>query len=96
MGQEIDLLKNYPKTKRDLSNREKNKTEEARKIAREFGKDFFDGERKYGYGGFNYSPKFWSKVVEDIANYYSLKDGGKILDVGCAKGFMLYDFFFAL
>ena len=45
---EIDLLKNYPKSKRNLDEREK-KTDEERKIARKFGKDFFDGERRFGY-----------------------------------------------
>ena len=53
---------------------------------------FFDGDRKVGYGGFSYDPKYWTDVVKDICNYYKLKSGDKILDVGCGKGFMLYDF----
>lgn len=92
MGKEIDLLKNYPKVNRDLTKRLEQKSEEVRKIARKFGKEFFDGERQYGYGGFSYNPKFWTEVVKDFVEYYNLKDGSKILDVGCAKGFMLYDF----
>jgi ubiquinone/menaquinone biosynthesis C-methylase UbiE len=92
MGKEIDLLRNYPKAKRDLSKRLEQKTEQVRNVAREFGKDFFDGDRQYGYGGFNYNPKYWSEVVKDFANHYKLSNDSKILDVGCAKGFMLYDF----
>ena len=92
MEKEINLLKNYPKTKRDVSKRREEKTEEHRAIARKFGKDFFDGDRKVGYGGFNYDPKYWTKVVKDICDYYKLKSGDKILDIGCGKGFMLYDF----
>jgi ubiquinone/menaquinone biosynthesis C-methylase UbiE len=92
IGNEINLLKNYPITPRDLNSRSAHKTEEDKKIAREFGKDFFDGERRHGYGGFNYSPKYWTQVVSDIIEYYKLKDGSKILDIGCGKGFMLYDF----
>jgi ubiquinone/menaquinone biosynthesis C-methylase UbiE len=89
---EINLLKNYPKTKRDLSQALLERTDEVRLVARKFGKDFFDGDRKYGYGGHNYNPRFWTNVVKDFVNYYKLKDGSKILDVGCGKGFMLYDF----
>lgn len=89
---EVNLLRKYPKTKRNVEERGIEKTEEDRAIARKFGKDFFDGDRKYGYGGFNYHPRFWSEVVNDFISYYNLKDGSKILDVGCAKGFMLYDF----
>lgn len=92
MGKEIDLLRNYPKAKRDLSKRLEQKTEQVRNVARKFGKDFFDGDRQYGYGGFNYNPKYWSEVVKDFANHYKLSNDSKILDVGCAKGFMLYDF----
>lgn len=93
MGKEIDLLIKYPKAKRDLSKRLESKTEEVRSVARKFDKDFFDGDRKFGYGGFSYNPKYWSKVVRDFTNYYKLNDNSKILDIGCAKGFMLYDFY---
>ena len=92
MGIEIDLLINYPKAKRDLDKRAELKTPQHREIARKFGKDFFDGDRSVGYGGFKYMEKFWRPVVPTFANFYNIKDGFKILDVGCAKGFMLYDF----
>ena len=89
---EIDLLKNYPKTKRDLSQASIQRTDEVRLVARKFDKEFFDGDRKYGYGGYNYNPRFWTNVVKDFADYYKLEDGSKILDIGCGKGFMIYDF----
>ena len=57
MGKEIDLLKKYPNSVRDLSGRIKNKSQKIRSIARKFGRDFFDGQRKYGYGGYNYHHK---------------------------------------
>ena len=63
LGRELDLLANYPKTKRDVSARGDEKTEEDRAIARQFGKAFFDGERRHGYGGFHYHPRFWEPVV---------------------------------
>ena len=87
----VNLLKNYPITKRNLDQAAKERTEEVRKIARKFGKAFFDGERKYGYGGFHYNPIYWTKVVKDFAKYYNLQNGSRILDIGCGKGFMLYD-----
>lgn len=89
---EIDLLKNYPRTRRDLDERLEQKTEEVRAVARQFGREFFDGDRKYGYGGFSYQARFWQPVVPDFQEYYGLADGCKVLDVGCAKGFMLHDF----
>lgn len=92
MGQEINLLENYPKAKRDISSRKNLKTEEDRELARQFGKDFFDGDRKHGYGGFSYSPRFWQPVIPAFQKFYNLTSENKILDVGAAKGFMLYDF----
>jgi len=90
-GIEIDLLKNYPKTKRDPLLRAKEKTEVDREIARRFGKDFFDGDRRHGYGGFNYNPRFWEPVIPTFKNHWSLNEKSSLLDVGCGKGFMLYD-----
>lgn len=92
MGHEIDLLKNYPKTNRNVKERGNTKTEEDRAIARKFGKDFFDGDRRHGYGGYNYHSRFWQPVVPTFKDRYNLTGKSKILDVGCGKGFMLYDF----
>ena len=91
MGKLVNLLNKYPKTKRNTEDRSLNKTDHHRNIARKFGKEFFDGEREFGYGGFDYNPKFWTEVVKDFVNYWKLKPGNKVLDVGCAKGFMVYD-----
>lgn len=92
IGKEIDLLSKYPKPKRDVSERGSSKTIDQQNLARQFGKDFFDGDRNNGYGGYHYNQRFWSNVVLDFINFYNLKDGDKILDIGCGKGFMLYDF----
>lgn len=91
MGKEIDLLVNYPKTKRNLDERLSSKTEEDRTIARQFGREFFDGDRNQGYGGFRYMPRFWQPVIPTFKEYWQLDRTSSVLDVGCAKGFMLHD-----
>ena len=92
MGKEIDLLINYPKSKRNPLERLQKKSPYDQKVARKFGKEFFDGERKYGYGGYIYNPKFWKPVIPTFKNFWNIKENNSILDVGCGKGFMLYDF----
>lgn len=91
LGIEIDLLVNYPKSKRNVEDRGKSKTEEDRKIARKFGKEFFDGDRSQGYGGFNYLPRFWQPVIPTMKQHFGLSSNSSVLDVGCAKGFMMHD-----
>jgi len=91
LGQEIDLMRNYPQTKRDLNQRAEKKSEKDKLIARQYGKEFFDGDRKQGYGGFHYLPRFWQPVIPDFQKHFNLTKDSKVLDVGCAKGFMLYD-----
>jgi SAM-dependent methyltransferase len=92
VGQEIDLLVNYPRTRRNVAERGQEKTEEDRRIARQFGKDFFDGDRRHGYGGFNYQPRFWQPVVPTMQQHFGLTGKSSLLDVGCGKGFMIHDF----
>ena len=89
---ELNLLKNYPKSKRDLDVRAKKKDNKIISTARKFGKEFFDGDRDYGYGGFSYNPKYWQPVIPDFKQQYNLSSESKVLDVGCAKGFMMHDF----
>ena len=91
MKQEIDLLSNYPRPKRDVTKRGEVKTAEDQRIAREFGQAFFDGDRRVGYGGFSYNPRFWEPVVPTFQEHWGLAAGDSVLDVGCAKGFMIFD-----
>jgi len=92
VGQEIDLLVNYPRTRRNVDERGQTKTEDDRRVARQFGREFFDGDRRHGYGGFGYNARFWQPVVPTFREHYALTAASSLLDVGCAKGFMLHDF----
>lgn len=89
---EINLMEFYPRSKRPIKERAGLITEEHRNVAREFGKEYFDGDRLFGYGGYQYHPRFWQATVRKIHDYYKLSKGASILDVGCGKGFMLHDF----
>ena len=92
MGKEIDLMVNYPRSKRNVDERGASKTEEDKMLAKKYGKEFFDGDRSHGYGGFNYHPRFWQPVIPTFQAHWGLSAGSSVLDVGCAKGFMLHDF----
>ena len=89
---EIDLMKRYPKSKRKEIIEERIKvSEKDRVIARQFGWEYFDGPRHLGMGGYHYDSKYFNHVVADMIEYYGLTDESSVLDVGCAKGFMLHD-----
>ena len=89
---EINLLDLYPRSKRPIDERGELITDADRETARQFGKEYFDGDRLRGYGGYRYDPRFWQATVRRFRDYYRLPGDVSLLDVGCAKGFMLHDF----
>lgn len=88
---EINLLDTLPTTKRDVNARAQQKTAADRALAKQFGRDFFDGDRRHGYGGYRYDGR-WLPVARRIADHYGLAAQARILDVGAAKGFLMHDF----
>jgi ubiquinone/menaquinone biosynthesis C-methylase UbiE len=88
-------MRSYPKISRNLEERKSNINKDIRDIAKKFGKDFFDGERIYGYGGYKYDGR-WKPVVKDFIKHYNLTSNSSVLDIGAGKGFMMKDFMDAL
>lgn len=85
------ILDVHNKTKRDYVGRvlESDKAACA-EIAKKYSYDYWDGERKYGYGGYYYDGR-WKNVAKKIVEHYQLTAGQKVLDIGCGKGFLLYE-----
>jgi SAM-dependent methyltransferase len=89
---EINLMDQYPRTRRPVAERASTVTGAERALSRQFGKDYFDGDRMHGYGGYHYHPRFWQGTVKRFRDHYRLAADATVLDVGCAKGFLLHDF----
>lgn len=86
----IDLV--HKQTRRDYLGRvNEGSKAEAAKVAKQWGFDYWDGDRRTGYGGMRYDGR-WRPVAEAMARHYGLKAGDRILDVGCGKAFLLYEF----
>jgi SAM-dependent methyltransferase len=88
----VDFLTTiHKKTERDyLARVNEYPKAQAAELAKKFDYDYWDGDRKVGYGGFTYDGR-WRKVADEMVAHYGLKPGDKVLDVGCGKAFLLYD-----
>ena len=86
---EINLLDRYPRSRRPIAEREASVPRE-REVAKSFGREYFDGERTQGYGGYRYDGR-WVPIAERLRDYYALSPGDRVLDIGSAKGFLLHD-----
>jgi SAM-dependent methyltransferase len=91
-GSRLDLVQSlHASTKRDYRARvlEADKSECA-EIAGRFGEAYWDGERRFGYGGYRYDGR-WRPLAQALVDRYGLTAASRVLDVGCGKGFLLYE-----
>ena len=85
------VTSNHLKTKRNYLERMVNNKVFCMKIAKKYEKDYWDGKRKFGYGGYKYIKDYWTPVAIKLIKNYKLTNKSKILDVGCGKAFLLYE-----
>ena len=84
----FNLLSSFPKSKRNLKERNINKKNI--QLALKYSKEYFDGNRSQGYGGYYYDGR-WVNVARKVIKIFNLKNNSRFLDVGCAKGFLMHD-----
>lgn len=92
MGNLLNLVTPlHQQTKRNYLPRMTNDKVHCMLKAKEYEFDYWDGDRKYGYGGYNYIPGRWKPVAQALIEQYHLSNTSKVLDVGCGKAFLLYE-----
>ena len=92
MGKLLNIVTTlHESTKRDYLARMVDDKVSCMRVAKQYDKDYWDGDRRYGYGGYNYIPGRWKQVAEELISIYNLKSESKVLDIGCGKGYLMYE-----
>ena len=78
-------------TKRDYIARMVDEKVKCMRIAKQYESDYWDGDRRFGYGGYNYIPGKWKPVAEELIKFYKLTNQSSVLDIGCGKAYLLYE-----
>lgn len=86
----INLLDKLPKIERNVKKRAHERLLRDYEVAKKFGQEYFDGERRFGYGGYYYDGR-WLPIAKKLIKHYNLSSESRILEIGCAKGFLLHD-----
>jgi ubiquinone/menaquinone biosynthesis C-methylase UbiE len=81
----------HESTKRDYLARMIDNKVHCMEVAKQYDKDYWDGDRRYGYGGYKYMPGRWKPVAEKLIKIYNLNSKSKVLDIGCGKGYLLHE-----
>ena len=90
LGKELNLIgKLHNSTKRNYLYRMNDNKVFCMNVAKKYGKDYWDGKRRFGYGGYKYIPGRWELVAKKLIRKYDLNNSSRLLDVGCGKAFCL-------
>ena len=85
------ITNHHKSTKRNYLNRMNDNKVECMIISKKYDIDYWDGNRRYGYGGYKYIPGLWTNIAKEIIEDYKLTNSSKIIDLGCGKAFLLYE-----
>ena len=92
MGEMVNIVTPlHQSTKRDYLARMMDNKAHCMEVALQYGPDYWDGDRRYGYGGYRFIPGRWQPVAQALIDRYHLSESSSVLDVGCGKGFLLYE-----
>src|SRR5205085_11406722 len=92
MGRLLNVVNQlHRRTARDYLGRMTDDKVRCSEVARRFGRDYWDGDRRYGYGGYKYDRR-WSVAARQLGEAYSAADNARVLDAGCGRGVLLHGF----
>ena len=92
MGKLLNLVTPlHMETPRDYLARMQDEKVHCMGIAKQYEEQYWDGERRYGYGGYKYLPGRWKSVAQGLIEQYGLNNQSRVLDIGCGKAFLLYE-----
>ena len=92
MGQLLEIVTPlHQATQRDYLTRMQDEKIHCMKVAKKYEKEYWDGDRRFGYGGYKYMAGRWKPVAEELIKKYKLNNHSSVLDVGCGKAYLLYE-----
>jgi ubiquinone/menaquinone biosynthesis C-methylase UbiE len=92
MGQLLEIVTPlHQATQRDYLTRMQDEKIHCMKVAKKYEKEYWDGDRRFGYGGYKYMAGRWKPVAEELIKIYNLTNQSSVLDIGCGKAYLLYE-----